>query len=290
MPEADALALVEAAATLLWTPDGASALAYLTGPDRRLSPETVRAARLGYTPKTEGVPWKPPGIDIPWFLDGRLSLVKVRPPGAWRMGFRAEKRPPKYLEAFREPSRLVCYPGPDVVLPGRPLVVVEGEFDALALGEALGGMAAVVTLGSASSGPADVIGRFLVATPWYVATDADPAGDKAADGWPARSRRVRPPEPFKDWCEAGAAGVDLARWWRDLMAGDPRPPLFTWPELARQRWGPAVGDPTPGIIIDRADPDRIAPEPCEVSGLDVLTTLTAHLRPEPPACDTPPGG
>jgi hypothetical protein len=34
MPEADALALVEAAAARLWTPEGADALVYLTGPSR----------------------------------------------------------------------------------------------------------------------------------------------------------------------------------------------------------------------------------------------------------------
>jgi hypothetical protein len=39
--------------------------------------------------------------------------------------------------------------------------------------------------------------------------------------------------------------VDLARWWRDTLAGNDRPPLFTWPELARWRWGGA--DEAPGI-------------------------------------------
>src|SRR5207245_510966 len=79
---------------------------------------------------------------------------------------------------------------------------------------------------------------------WFVAHDGDEAGDKAAAGWPARGRRVRPPVG-KDWTDAKAAGVDLARWWRDIMAGVDRPALFTWDELARWRWGGA--DETPGI-------------------------------------------
>ena len=34
-------------------------------------------------------------------------------------------------------------------------------------------------------------------------------------------------------------------------SGGSRPPrLSTWDELASRRWGPAIGDPTPGIIID----------------------------------------
>ena len=247
LPEADALALVEAAAARLWSPEGAEALAHLTGP-RCLSPETIRAARLGWTsgasvPTRDGDrSYRALGLVIPWFLGGRLALVKVRQP---------EGRRPKYAEAFRDPARLVGDPGPATVRPGRPLVVVEGEFDALALGEALGEMATVVTLGSASARPEPAaLGVMLAARQWCVATDADPAGDKAADGWPARARRVRPPEPFKDWTEAKAAEVDLSRWWRDILAGIDRPPLYVWDDLARWRWGGA--DEVPGI--DRFPP------------------------------------
>ncbi len=84
---------------------------------------------------------------------------------------------------------------------------MEGEFDALCLGEALGELAAVVTLGSASARPGPgILGPMLPAVLWFIATDADEAGDKAAAGWPARARRVRPPEPFKDWTEAHQGG------------------------------------------------------------------------------------
>ena len=191
MPEADALALVEAAAARLWTPEGADALAYLTGPDRCLTPETIRAARLGWTPwcdpKADGVGVASAlGVVIPWFVGGRLALVKVRRPTTGER-FPKAKRPPKYVEAFRDPARLVCYPGPEAIRPGRPLVIVEGEFDALCLGEALGELAAVVTLGSASARPEPrALGAMLSAPRWFIATDGDAAGDKAAAGWPAR--------------------------------------------------------------------------------------------------------
>jgi hypothetical protein len=228
---------------------------------RHLTAETIRAARLGWTPSAT-IPKEDRsggfiarGVVIPWFASGRLALVKIRQP---------DGRRPKYAEAFRDPARLVCYPGPEAIRAGRPLVVVEGEFDALCLGEALGELAAVVTLGSASARPeAANLVWMLSAAPWFIATDADPAGDKAASGWPARARRVRPPEPFKDWTEAKAAGVDLARWWRDILAGIERPPLFTWNDLAGSRWGPALTDGG-GPGIDRSA--ATTPSGTEVTG------------------------
>ena len=74
---------------------------------------------------------------IPWLDGDRLALVKIRQP---------EGREPKYAEAFRDRPRV--YPDPAVIEPGRPLVVVEGEFDALLLGQELRDLAAVVTFGS----------------------------------------------------------------------------------------------------------------------------------------------
>ncbi len=100
-PEA-AAALVAEAEDRLWRPEGAAALAYLTG-RRLLRPETIRAARLGWTPRAEGVPWNPPGVVIPWYDSAAgWTLVKVRPPDAWRARFPKERRPPKYVEAFRD--------------------------------------------------------------------------------------------------------------------------------------------------------------------------------------------
>lgn len=251
LPEAAALALVEAAAARLWSPEGAEALAYLTGP-RCLSPETVRAARLGWTPGAS-VPtragdrsYQAVGWVVPWFASGRLMLVKVRQP---------DGRHPKYVEAFRDPARLVCYPGPETVRPGRPLVIPEGEFDALCLGQALGELAAVVTLGSASARPEpSILGTMLAATPWFIATDQDEAGDRSAAGWPASARRVRPPGPYKDWTEAARDGVNLRRWWGDRLGGNEAPPLFTWDELSSWRWGGA--DASPGIDNPGRRPGR----------------------------------
>jgi CHC2 zinc finger/Toprim-like len=246
MTEANAAAVIESAADRLWSQEWRSKVAYLTGPRRCLTPEMIRAARLGFDPSVraatkDGRPYTAHGIVIPWYAGGRLSLVKVRQP---------EELRPKYAEVYRHRGiHAGIYPGPEVIRPGRPLIVVEGEFDALLLGQELGDLAPVVTLGSASARPdLAMLARMLPAAPWLVATDNDPAGDKAAGGWPASARRVRPPGSFKDWTEAKAGGVDLARWWRSIISGVETPPLFTWDELSRWRWGPGVDDPTPGIV------------------------------------------
>src|SRR5262249_57514502 len=110
--------------------------------------------------------------------------------------------------------------------PGQRGVGVEGELDSLCLAQELGDMAAVVTLGGASARPtAAILTRMLAAVPWFVATDGDGAGDGSAAAWPARARRVRPPEPFKDWTEAQAGGGGPAPGGR----GDPGPDRAAWP-------------------------------------------------------------
>jgi len=207
MPEADALALVADAERRLWTPEGAHALASLRR--RGLADETIRAARLGVTegvaiPKADGSAFRALGVVLPWSSAGRPALVKVRQP---------EGRRPKYVEVFRDPARLVCYPGPERIKPGRPLILTEGEFDCLLLSQELASLdVSVVTLGSASARPGPAaLGPMLAAPEWFLATDADEAGDKAAAGWPARARRLRPPEG-KDWTEFHATGPNRIRY------------------------------------------------------------------------------
>ncbi len=226
---ADALALVAEAAGRLWRHEGTEALAYLH--NRGLADGTIRAARLGVV-KTVSIPtrdgdrcYQARGVVIPWLDGDRLALVKIRQP---------EGREPKYVEAYRDRPRI--FPDPAAIEPGRPLVICEGELDALLLGQALGGLAAVVTLGSASSRPdPSTLGVMLATAPWFISTDADEAGDKAASEWPARAIRVRPPKG-KDWTEVAQAGVKLRLWWaappreRDAVERVGRVPLGTGPD------------------------------------------------------------
>ena len=119
-----------------------------------------------------------------------------------------------------------------------------------------------MTLGSASTRPEGGIYLAMLPAPvWYLATDADPAGDKAASGWPARAVRVDPPLG-KDWTEAAQAGVDLRQWWTDRLEGieaappDPAP----WEGVAlgghRARHAIALGDGGPRRLDAVAAPPR----------------------------------
>jgi hypothetical protein len=243
LAEGEALALVAQAEARLWTPEGSEALTYLTG-TRGLTLATIRAARLGWTPRAFGVPWTPPAIVIPWWDLGRLSTAKLRPLDDWRKSFPRQRRLAKYLEGFRD--RPSFYPDRRVIQPGQPLVIVEGEFDCLLLGQELDGLASVTTLGGTESTrpEPDILGVILPASPWFIATDNDDAGERAAGRWEeTRARRTRPPGPFKDWTEARKAGVNLRRWWSDFLGGNPTPKLFVWEESEQQRWGRAIREP-----------------------------------------------
>jgi hypothetical protein len=115
----------------------------------------------------------------------------------------------------------------------------------LLLSQELKGLAGVVTLGGTGSTKPEpeILVAMLPASPWFIATDNDDAGEKAAARWEGtRAIRVRAPGRYKDWTEARQARVNLRRWWTDLLGGDPSPQLFTWDELSRWRWGPAVGE------------------------------------------------
>lgn len=217
--------VVSRAEGLLWSDGGSEAMRYLAG--RGLTEDTIRAARLGYRPEDEwfsGIDpdrrvYVPAGVVIPWFDGPDVTLINLR---------RAEGRP-KY-QAVRGSRRDGLYPGREGIVAGKPLVIVEGELDALLLGQELRGLAAVVTLGSAGTRPsARVLNAMLGASPWVVAGDADGAGDESADHWLSRFDRcvrVAPPAG-KDWTESRERGIDLRAWWQaalDRLAGHPMPP------------------------------------------------------------------
>jgi DNA primase len=237
LPLNEASSLVEKSVRCLWGPGGKIALAYLHG--RGLTEATIRAAGLGLTPKiwipkrdgTGSYPYW--GIIIPWKDGDRLRQVRIR----------LHPETPsknKYTSAFADSPSI--YPSSAVIRPGKPLIVAEGEFDALLLAQQVP-EASVITLGSASARTdLSVLSTMLSAPCWFVALDADQAGDFAAAKFPARAVRVRPPGAFKDWTDSAQAGVNLRRWWSDRLGGIDKPALFTWDELAVLRWGPALVD------------------------------------------------
>jgi DNA primase len=177
--------------------------------DRGLIDATVDAARLGFSSKrVRWLPGWPAGLFVPWFEADRLVKLTVRQPDELKVKYRV-------LYA----NNHVCYPSPAAIRPGMPLVICEGEFDALLVGQELDGLASVITTGSASSRPLPaVMEAARSASRIYAAHDADGSGDDAAARWQGVIR-VRPPQG-KDWCEARLAGVDLKGFWAELLRSD----------------------------------------------------------------------
>jgi DNA primase len=213
-PEAERV--VEGAAMRLWEPGGRAALDYLIQ-SRGLTEATIRAARLGWAekirlPKRDGSgTWPLSGITIPWIDAGRLMRIKVRRLGLFQGA--------KYVEAFSDSP--IVYPSMATIRPGAPLVIVEGEYDALLLGQELTGLASVITTGSTSNRPDPSLWLALArCSQLFVALDGDDAGNSAAAEWSGRSVRVLPPATCKDWTEALQAGIDLRRWWIEEALAD----------------------------------------------------------------------
>jgi len=219
---ADALALVERASRALWEPEGADTLDLLHR--RGFRDATIRDARLGWTdstavPRADGGTFRTRGLVIPWHERGRLAMVKIRPPDG--------SGGPKYVEAFRDrPSLYIAAP----IRPGRPLILVEGELDALIVAQEAGEWAGVASLGSASGKVAPAaLAELAGASPWLIALDADGAGDRAALDWltpfTARCRRVRPPADVKDWNDLHINNPGSVRCLFARLAGEPPPIL-----------------------------------------------------------------
>ena len=198
----------------LYTDEGAKALAYLHG--RGLSDALIYRACLGYHPADRREPsdawgltdrdddvWIPRGITVPWQVslpdDFKLWRLKVRRAGG----------KPKYAQAPGGGRGLYLE---DVVDASRPLVLCEGEVDALSVIE--GARIPAVATGSADAGRLTAwIARIASAPHVLVAFDADEAGDKAAEEWLKlipHARRLRPTR--HDVNEMLTSGDDVRGW------------------------------------------------------------------------------
>src|SRR5262249_56007685 len=116
-----------------------------------------------------------------WGGDG-LVAVTIRRPDSGKGGPRRAAAPPGAPKARKyhmlRGSRRGLYPGRQVLVPGKPLILAEGEFDALLLNQELAGLVPAVTLGSAGDRhpSPSVLLALTVAAPWYLrARPAPPA-------------------------------------------------------------------------------------------------------------------
>lgn len=241
--------LTQQASLRLWSDDGKEALTYLRG--RGLTDETIRRAGLGFIQSGNPlIPWRPPAVLFPWRDRGRVVKINARVLPDWMESQPPDRRPPKYLEVFRDGSPAI-YPSPETIIPGRPVVITEGEADALIVTQEIGDKANVITLGGTSAAPDwEVMTRLSGCFPWLIALDNDPPGDKAADGWNQYTSaiRARPPGRCKDWTDAHQTGRNRIRHQLFPLLGWKSP---DWSKLSTQRWGPGLDDSTTGIETDR---------------------------------------
>ena len=181
---------------------------------RGLSPDTIRRAMLGYNPQglqlADGSAY-PPGLHIPCLVDGQLWYVKARLPKAARQTAAEHgRRLPKYM--MLRGSRAALF-NADALVGARVAVVVEGEFDALLLGQFLPAGWAAVTMGGAATLPgATFLPYFGALERVLLCLDNDDAGQRALAAWSGLLAwaEVAPPLP--------GGAKDLTDFWR--MQGD----------------------------------------------------------------------
>lgn len=240
---------------------------YLTGPERNLTSETIQRHGLGLNldwlkfhdplPGADKPCWLPPGIVLPWYAGPRgIAGANVRQ--------LCVELKDKYIMATGSRRRW-AYPGLLAPWAG-PVLIVEGEFDALVAGQELAGLLPVATLGGAQCKPEDTLdainlGRF---TNLLIAADSDDAGQDCRAMWldfsPRRAASIDLPGG-KDLSDSLAAGADLRAWTMKVCTGlgiDLR-------QLPGPIWEQPLGairgrllEPQPGFVDDYAAAERAA--------------------------------
>jgi DNA primase len=199
---------------VLWNEQGEKALEYLR--IRGLKDETIKAAQIGYNPaklRQSAEKWGlkqhsalAQGIVIPWFLaEGEI----------WRITVRDEtiaEGENRYKQVAGGSNGLyLAY----TLGYGRPVVLVEGEIDALSVAQEAGHDVSVVATGSTEGSRitrwlATLATRDMV----LVAFDAEEKGDKAAQWWLDRLENAHRLRPFwKDANQMLQDGVNLLDEW-----------------------------------------------------------------------------
>lgn len=215
---------VEAAQRELWRNE--PALNYLRY-ERLLTDETIRAAGLGWNPEARKIGgfWVEAGIVIPRYQDGTLWLVNIRTVTG---SFAAFMGIPSATRRNGEPiDKYICMAGSkligslfnaDTLQPGRPVLAVEGEFDAILAEQELGEAVSVVTPGGATNRITPTWKARLLAldVPIYIALDSDSAGTDATRHLimelGEKATALKYPAGIKDLTDFVNAGGDTAAW------------------------------------------------------------------------------
>ena len=201
--------LTEASISLLWSDVGQRARTWLQ--QRGLSEETMQLSMLGYNPADRREPaslwgldrenelYIPRGITIPWVIQSDI----------WRFNVRRPAGTPRYIGPAGSSNGLYNI---DDVARDHPVVLVEGEVDALSVMQVTG-IPAVATGSTSGSRRRRWVLELMKASIVLIAFDSDEAGEKASAFWYEalpNSCRLRP-----YWDDANQMlqdGVDLKKW------------------------------------------------------------------------------
>ncbi len=212
----------------LWSANGRKALQWLHA--RGLKDDTIRNWGLGYHQTKEWQDpalWQlqdrdkkvylPPGVVIPWLLEGELWQLKVRA-----------------LE-HEDGPKILSIPGGHPALYGAhtlegrdTAVLTEGEFDCMLLWQEAGDLVGTATLGSCTASPNDqTVQHLLTVKHILIAYDADQQGQRGAANWTwtRRARRITLPlndSEGKDITDLWKADHDVRAWLTTHLANMPQ--------------------------------------------------------------------
>ena len=181
----------------LWGEQGERALHYLKE-QRGLTETTILEARLGYIPgdyrdwKTlNGLP-VPCGITIPWYSEQMLWGIKVRRAAGQR----------RYQQVSGGNTKGCLYLA-DTIQPGLPLMITEGEFDALIVRQVAQDIVSVASIGSAANKYINPrwFPKLISAPSILLRMDEDQAGQLASEQLSKLSQAIR--------CTQVPQGTDL---------------------------------------------------------------------------------
>jgi len=221
--------------------------------ERGFTDETIRKAGLGFNPKR----WDRPGPS--WGLPDR-RIITLHGPGIvipwqdeaetlWRVNVRLlnpivtkDGKELRYIEVASGGGHEGLY-NVTALRPGRPVIIVEGELDCLAVQQAVGDLAGVVSLGSTKRARRQRwLARLALCEPVLVALDADADGEGSSTWWIDRLSASTTATRWRPWLkdpgEMLKAGMDLRQWVSLGLAtttvgtqpSDSTPPPITEPE------------------------------------------------------------
>ncbi len=169
--------IVKQAELNLWGEQGKQALNYLKE-QRGLTETTILEARLGYI-LGDYREWKtlngltvPCGITIPWYADQVLWGIKVRRAAGHQ----------RYQQVSGGNIKGCLYLA-DTIQPALPLMITEGEFDALIVRQVVTDLVSTASIGSAANKRINSrwFSKFITAPSIFIRMDDDTAGQGASE-------------------------------------------------------------------------------------------------------------